>query len=154
MTDWYNVRNSAETTPIHLSITHSAPQSLVNKTPKILKLLQFRLGLSPDLKLAIHPFQTMVSDLEVLIVIPAVSHSAENCPSAFWMSPLSEVKRTHLCLQKAKMKFWGYQSGYSTAIKVNSFLMRGCHSYLRWSKTPQPDSNAVFNRWKYNGWRL
>jgi len=50
----------------------------------------------PKTKWIIHPLPPEVCgvQLEALIMMAAASHSAANCPSASWKSPLDEANRT------------------------------------------------------------
>ncbi len=77
-TDRYIDRTTAEAAPIRLSISRSILPSLVNKTPKILKLVHLWQDLSTNLRgqATFFRLSTMALDLEALILIPAALHSA------------------------------------------------------------------------------
>ena len=71
------------------------PPSLVNKTPRYLNSSTWRIS-SPTRRVhsTLFRLRTMDSDLEVLILIPAASHSAVNRSSKSWRSRSDEANRT------------------------------------------------------------
>ncbi len=73
--------------------------------PEILKLLHLR-----------QEHSTMASDLEVLIVIPAASHSVANHPSAWRRSRSEQGPTRQHHPQKAETKSCGPQTGHPPAL--------------------------------------
>ncbi|TWW62611.1 hypothetical protein D4764_04G0012580, partial [Takifugu flavidus] len=93
-TDRLSARITADTAPIRLSISRSILPSLVNKIPRYLNS-STRIS-SPTRRRHSTFFQarTMDSDLEVLIRIPAASHSVANRPSICWRYLFDGARRT------------------------------------------------------------
>uniref|UniRef100_A0A8C4X7D6 HTH CENPB-type domain-containing protein n=1 Tax=Erpetoichthys calabaricus TaxID=27687 RepID=A0A8C4X7D6_ERPCA len=78
--DRCSARITADAAPIRLSISRSILPSLVNKTPRYLNSSTWGRISLPTLRghSTLFRLRTIVSDLEVLILIPAASHSAAN----------------------------------------------------------------------------
>ena len=114
MTDWYNDGITAAAAPIRLSVSRSILPSLMNKTPRYFNSTTWGRSSPPTQREQATFFQsrTMASDLEVLILIPAVSHSAANRPRTRWRSWLEGAnKTTRHRLRKAEMKSSGSWTG-------------------------------------------
>ncbi|XP_060894277.1 uncharacterized protein LOC132974322 [Labrus mixtus] len=92
----HNACITAEAEPIRLSISRSILPSLVNKTPRYLNSSTWGKDSLPTRRAQSTYFRqrTMASDLEVLTLIPAASHSAANHPNACWRFQLEEANKT------------------------------------------------------------
>lgn len=84
----YSICITADAVPV----SHATLPSLVNKT---LRYLNYSTWDSKSFPTQINHFTLFSdSDLEALILIPAISHSATNLPSASWSSQLDGAHRT------------------------------------------------------------
>ncbi|TWW80169.1 hypothetical protein D4764_10G0011990 [Takifugu flavidus] len=94
--DRLSARITADAAPIRLSISRSILPSLVNKIPRYLNSSTWGRTSSPTQRRhsTFFPARTMDYDLEVLIRIPAASHSDANRPSICWRSLLNGARRT------------------------------------------------------------
>ena len=98
-TDQYSACFTAAAAPIRLSISRSTLPSLVNKTPRYLNSFAWGRQFVPTWREQSTGFRqsTMASDLEVLTLIPAASHSAANLPvNAGGHGPRAQTGPHHL----------------------------------------------------------
>lgn len=108
-----------------------------NLVPIILKLFHFWQDLAPNPERALHSLQLriVISDLEVLILIPAASHSTGKWSSESCRSRSDETNRTTSSAKRKDPK--GHQNGYPQHL--------GCvHEPNQWQRATLTESNSCF----------
>ena len=112
VTDWYSM--TADTTLIYLSISHSVLPPLMNKTQRYLKSSTWG-GTTPTRgRSTLFQQRTTAFNLEVLILIPAASHSAACHSSESWRSWLNGGNRMTSPAHEHHLKQQNIQKGNKT----------------------------------------